>query len=250
MTFKVPTITGQTFISQALSSGDIGKFVEAGLPNITGKSVPDLDTADTVGGNFEGALYRLNTGQKGAASQDYLTNVVFGFGFDASRSNSIYGKSQTVTPLHIQYPILVCVANVQIPVSEAQYQGFIDNLTNKVDLDGSNATFTNLSQTAKDNINSQSNLDWTRLQEITSLSTFTCPSDGYLRLWVNNGYNYIGYKSNLDNSGLDYTYILAVNAGQNIAQYRVDEGEILTKSAASGTYKAFFAPLKGSTVIS
>lgn len=97
LTFKVPTIQGKVFISQALASGDIGKFNQQTLTNTSGNN---------------------------------------GIGI----------------PANIQFPIFVCVANIQVPVSEAQYNGFISNLNQKVDLDGSNADFNNLSDTAKENL--------------------------------------------------------------------------------------------------
>ena len=134
-TFKTPTLTGSTFIAQALISGDIAKFVSAGLPNITGK----IDKAITGSAQNEiGALKRGVVTGNLMSSGSYAN---YDLEFDASGSSAIYGKSDTVTPAHIKYPLFVCVANVQIPTSEAQYQGFIDGLTdlaNKADKDLSN----------------------------------------------------------------------------------------------------------------
>ena len=90
-TFEVPNLV-EKFIEGTESS--VGQTVDAGLPNIKG----NLDKMVTdSGGEFSGAFY--STGKprtRGWASADYdeLRNI----GFDASRSNSIFGKSNTVQP--------------------------------------------------------------------------------------------------------------------------------------------------------
>ena len=135
LTFKVPTIQGQVFVAQALASGDIGKY--------------NLDQIINHGHSIVG--YDGETG----TNYNYVVVGTNGTSYTAStNSNTVINANSgdKTYPRHIQYPILVCVANVQVPVSEAQYNGFISNLTQKVDLDGSNATFSNLDTTAKDNI--------------------------------------------------------------------------------------------------
>ena len=173
LTFKVPTIQGQVFISQALSSGDIGKFNAESLPNIKG--------------SFEDVQNAKKGVSTGAFSDD---QKIFGYGvgggtsvyagtetFDASRSSSAYKNGAIVQPNNIQFPIFVCVANVQVPVSEAQYNGFISNLTQKVDTDGSNAGFGNLSATAKENI--------TNLVGLKKINEFNI-EDGDSEIIINN----------------------------------------------------------------
>lgn len=66
-----------------------GKMVEAGLPNITGTFVCD-DLGPSPTGAFYHISYPAGDGETGSGRQT---------GFDASRSNSIYGQSTTVTPL-------------------------------------------------------------------------------------------------------------------------------------------------------
>lgn len=80
------------------SSNGSAVDVKAGVPNIIGDIIPDTNHDDTIGGSCTGAFYRKNTGQKGAMAQDYAYDVMFGIGFDASRSNSVYGNSNTVQP--------------------------------------------------------------------------------------------------------------------------------------------------------
>lgn len=82
-----------------------GTTVEAGLPNITGSVVPKLANIYNLfisesGATMTGAFY--NTGvfsSYGGADATNVTNSLpKDLYFDASRSNSIYGRSNTVQP--------------------------------------------------------------------------------------------------------------------------------------------------------
>ncbi len=85
--------------------------------------------------------------------------------------------------------------------------------------------------------------DFSNAIEITT-TPYTCPSDGYLRLYaVYNGYIY--YKSSLDIQLNDWTYN-SVGASSRAAGnwFVVQQGETLTRIDISGSSKAFFYPLK------
>ena len=81
-----------------------GTTVEAGLPNITGSVVPKLENIynsfiSESGATMTGAFY--NTGvfsSYGGAGGSAANSVPKDLYFDASRSNSIYGRSATVQP--------------------------------------------------------------------------------------------------------------------------------------------------------
>ena len=81
-----------------------GTTVEAGLPNITGSVVPKLTNIynsfiSESGATMTGAFY--NTGvfsPYGGADAAVTNSVPKDLYFDASRSNSIYGRSSTVQP--------------------------------------------------------------------------------------------------------------------------------------------------------
>ena len=66
----------------------VGNYIEAGLPNITATWRSSQDLQQT------GAAYRINTSQSGYGGSKYGSDT----GFDASRSSSIYGNSDTVQP--------------------------------------------------------------------------------------------------------------------------------------------------------
>ena len=101
--FKTPTIKNGSFIQQANSNDQLGAAFNAGLPNITGT----VGTIGTDGRTHTGAFYRYGSGGliTNTGEVDYVA------GFDASRSNPIYGKSTTVQPNSIAYRYFVVVAN-------------------------------------------------------------------------------------------------------------------------------------------
>lgn len=69
-----------------------------GLPNIIGMTGSTVENASSTG-----AFYSLGRGSwLGGGSYGTIIN-----GFDASRSNSIYGSSSTITPLSQSALILV-----------------------------------------------------------------------------------------------------------------------------------------------
>ena len=90
-TFQVPNLV-EKFIEGTESS--VGQTLDAGLPNITG----NLNGMVTdSGGTFSGAFFFNGKPQiKGWPSADY--DEIRNIGFDASSSNNIYGKSNTVQP--------------------------------------------------------------------------------------------------------------------------------------------------------
>lgn len=96
--FKLPNFTNKT-----IWGGTSAGYVEAGLPNITGK----ID-ASNQGINAEsfGETYAQITGvfegiygyQSATVDASVGGTMLRGFNFDASRSNPIYGNSNTVQP--------------------------------------------------------------------------------------------------------------------------------------------------------
>ena len=87
---------------------NLGMTVGAGLPNITGygTGTPIPNSEET---EYYGALYKYRIGGKYGNTVDSIYNR-YNIGFDASRSNSIYGKSNTVQPESIQYPYFIQIA--------------------------------------------------------------------------------------------------------------------------------------------
>ena len=81
-----------------------GTTVEAGLPNITGSVVPKLANIYNLfisesGATMTGAFYTTGVfSSYGGADAAVTNSVPKDLYFDASRSNSIYGRSSTVQP--------------------------------------------------------------------------------------------------------------------------------------------------------
>ena len=82
----------------------VGGYVEAGLPNITGTMGEGLRAYNTTG-----AFYAVSSYKKAPVDGSYTsTNRA---GFDASRSSSIYGNSDTVQPPATQMYLYFYVGN-------------------------------------------------------------------------------------------------------------------------------------------
>lgn len=112
-TLRLPKVTG--FIEGTLNATALGDLVEAGLPNITGtfntngseyENFSD-STSVTINGAFSGYWRtQYNIEQKSGTAR-----YVSGFNFDASRSSSLYGNSNTVQPQAIKGFIYMVVSN-------------------------------------------------------------------------------------------------------------------------------------------
>lgn len=105
----------------------------AGLPNITGSIDPYVD----MNRNWSGAL-EVNktapTNPSGTSGNGQGSHVMF----DASKSNAIYGASDTVQPAHTTLYPWVCAFNAAVPASTAQAAEFTGALSDKANTDLSN----------------------------------------------------------------------------------------------------------------
>ena len=82
---------------QGLSTGEnIGKEKEAGLPNITGHWANGRGNWQAH--SYSGAIYQGGNIHTSQAGRYWGSDNTWNFMFDASRANSIYGKSNTVQP--------------------------------------------------------------------------------------------------------------------------------------------------------
>lgn len=117
---------------------DVGKYVEAGLPNITGQ----VGTSDNAGYLPNGAFYASDSSGHGNGSGGSIT-----VSMNASLSNSIYGNSTTVQPPATQMYLYFYVGQFSQSAIE-QTAGLNSELFNgKIDLDGHNATFAHIVET-------------------------------------------------------------------------------------------------------
>lgn len=126
-------LTGITDVSA------LGSLVEAGLPNITGAIYGTYSEAECLYACAgSGALYP--SGYGGQSSSTDTPGAASGFAFDASRSNSIYGNSNTVQPQTIKALLYIVIANTTKTAIEVDIDEIATDLNGKMDVDGSNAT--------------------------------------------------------------------------------------------------------------
>lgn len=99
-TFTLPNLIGKF----AEGASSVGTYKNAGLPNITGYA--RIDGTDSSSYTVNGALYNYGT-FTGAGQYHHTSQTIGAIGFDASKSNSIYGNSTTVQPASLT--LLPCI---------------------------------------------------------------------------------------------------------------------------------------------
>ena len=124
---RFPKIAG--FVRGLIDLNNLGKCVLDGLPNITGT----FQDGNEFGSNdqLSGAFYRTNLSGHTAFDGNATPNRV---GFDASRSNSVYGRSSEVQPKHVLYPYIICVYNKIQNASEIILDEVIEASVNKANI--------------------------------------------------------------------------------------------------------------------
>lgn len=93
-TFRVPSL--KCWVKGANGIEEVGSYLEAGLPNITGTTYTSIgwnDDDHNISGAFNSSELGTCTGRDGGKSEYGMT-----LSFKASDSNSIYGASSTVQP--------------------------------------------------------------------------------------------------------------------------------------------------------
>ena len=126
--FKLPDLRDK-FIQGA--NNNLGTNKNAGLPNITGKFFQDINAK----GGLSGAFAYEGTGQKNLAN-DAPSNSGF-IVLDASKSNSIYGNSDTVQPPSVCLNFIIKALNVKDKSLDSKELFSTDEIkTDKVWIDG------------------------------------------------------------------------------------------------------------------
>ena len=206
----------------------VGKYVEPGLPNISGtfSGVGQAFSGSPTTATLTGAFYRINTtnspaeGVKIQNSGDVEKDDYFGF--DASNSNSIYGSSNTVQQPATQQHLYFYVGQYTQSATE-QTAGLNTELFNgKVDLNAYN-----LSSIGKSFVSGLP-MPSSRYEDLTlgaSGTTYTATDNGYF--WL---------RKTVDSS--DYI-IFELDSGMSIRS---------TRPSASSDSDIFIPCRKGGTV--
>ena len=125
-TFRVPSL--KCWVKSGSSINEVGSYLEAGLPNITGKLGVDSSFKSNGSSLFIGAFayhtdnYAKNGVNAGSGGGSYDAS------FDASRCSPVYGKSDTVQPPSIVGLWLVKAFSVISNVGNKDLQSVITRM--------------------------------------------------------------------------------------------------------------------------
>lgn len=112
---------------------EVGKYVEAGLPNITGTLSIAGDAGITIGGN-SGAFTLGNATLSSGPATNTQSGAKRNAAFDASLSSSVYGNSNTVQPKATQMYLYFYVGNFERDALEQTAGITSEQLNNKADI--------------------------------------------------------------------------------------------------------------------
>lgn len=212
----------------------LAKITGAGLPNITGQ----FDSGSVWPRNPSGALNFTILGGGGGQDGDGWDSRTATFTFDASRSNSIYGNSKTVTPINIQYPYIMSVFNRIQWTSQADYDALI-----AASVDKANRSLNNVSDI--DSTFKENSISWAMPDYDSAISVSTKPytvlSDGWFMWHADTGqgpeYLYI--------NGIEVAWVAALGGSDTTgytATIPVNKNDIIN---CSTNLNGIFYPCKG-----
>ena len=183
-TVRLPKITGIVEGTTDLTA--LGDLVEAGLPNITGYINGCSEETAGMGGAFYANSYSSGSTGGGTDINAY---------FDASRSSSIYGNSNTVQPQSIKVLYYIVVAtstktDIQVDIDE-----IATDLNGKADIDLTNVNDSGTSTSAGWAMPSDT---YDTLTIGASGTTYTAPANGKFIAYgvTNNAYAVIQFNNN------------------------------------------------------
>lgn len=218
----------------------VGKLVEAGLPNITAsdENFPNFLTGNTgtdpTTQDFD-ALYFSNAEQNGIAnsgSHSYRAQLAF----DASRSNSIYGNSDTVQQQSTEMYLYFYVGNTIRNETEVDVAEITEALNGKLDQDLSNAD-----SSFKSLIMSYCIPNYSYASTLTS-SPYTATKNGYICI-KNYGTN-PGINVSVNNIPVFSTSI--ATSGSTVSCFiPVSKNDVVTYTLSGTNDWKYFIPMKG-----
>jgi len=134
-TVRLPKITG--ILEGTTDANALGDLVEAGLPNITGNivlhGIAEANIIGGVSGCIEGVGGDSNNYRSPLNLISTSGSLSYGaVGFDASRSSSIYGNSNTVQPQTIKAYYYIVLASSTKTDIQVDIDNIVTDLNNKV----------------------------------------------------------------------------------------------------------------------
>lgn len=126
-TFRMPS--APLYLHGANTLGEAGKYIEAGLPNITGGHSGGYGSDRGREGAFSGTWITAETNGNGGDFPNNGIDKGWHINFDASHSSPIYGNSDTVTPETSKMLFGVwAISAPQQPIPDATVEGIISEL--------------------------------------------------------------------------------------------------------------------------
>ncbi len=194
-TVRLPKITG--IIEGTTDINALGDLVEAGLPNITGTFYMGKSGQAQNGSGTTGAFYNAGTATPGNSAQAGGDTVKFGF--KASNSSSIYGKSETVQPQTIKQFVYIVIANskkTDIMINIDNVVADLNNKANKSDIYNEGAFIAECAMPSN---------KYVRLTLGSSGATYTAPANGWFFINIAGGSAQYARFQNSEN-GMAYQY--------------------------------------------
>ena len=212
------------FQQLTVDASNVNKMMEAGLPDITGVI---LTTQDNFVGS-EGAFRIANGTTVTTGSHGSAAHTQQNIGFDASRSNSIYGNSDTVQPPSSLKLLYYCVGNTVVNDAEIDAGALVAQMEQKANifLDNTLPTQEFKSQSASWAMPSDKYIN---LTVNASGSSYTAPANGWFAFRASssgaNGYCLI-CKNNQPEFATSSGYSYASGVGLN-AIFPVKKGDMV-----------------------
>jgi microcystin-dependent protein len=184
-TFNLPNYSDGKFPEGSTVAGTVK---QPGLPNITGELTAGDDVSDAwldepmTKGNSDTNPFVALTGRHNCAFKTGSADGWAGFTFDASRSNPIYGASNTVQPYSCTVRYIIKAYDGVTPTpAEADISEILTELTGKADRDLDNLSATGEARFA----NIVKMPDWASEIAVTNTAdgfVYTTPSAGYIKV--------------------------------------------------------------------
>jgi len=235
-TFNLPNYADGKFPEGSTVAGTVK---QPGLPNIEGYAglCDDSDFYRVRGVSPSGAFYTKSitaNGMNSAATSPTTFNEA-GY-FDASKSNSIYGSSDTVQPYSLTTRYIIKAYDGVTPTpSEADISEMLTELTGKAD-----RSLSNLTQTAKDLITNSCAPDYNSILSNVG-NNYTAPTNGiyyFSILTINNA-------RTISVNGTDLTNIYNSYGSSGGIPIILGKGDTVNVSNGATLLYSYFVPMKG-----
>lgn len=233
-TFRVPTL--QDVFIECGQASQLGNYIPAGLPNITGNvSISCLwRNSDSNGALSTTGGTKKITYDNRDANGPYIDNLYF----DASSSNSIYGNSNTVQPKAIKYRAMVQLATGATDEALETCTSVLADVSGLKDM-------SNVTATGKNTVVGWGMPDYSAGVSQVEDVEYTAPSAGVLYVQAQD-YNTNTYIT-IDGERMLVQSISSNQASSSVATYLIDKGstyKVEFGRVITGQYITFY-PCKG-----